>query len=169
MKSSHYLALAIRVFAIVIFVYAIQQSSMLVQVILDGSINGMTVSLWLALCTAVTPFLVSIILLWFPFTVSNMILRPEFDQPIEPLHPTSILTVFILTIGLYTLYYAIVDTVYWATLWNMSANSEYSDTSLSLDADSKASMITTAVEFSVSIGFILKARTLAAKLFKVTE
>ncbi|CAH0991964.1 hypothetical protein SIN8267_02079 [Sinobacterium norvegicum] len=169
MKSSHYLAIAVKLFAIVLFIFSLRQSTSLVEVFLSDSINGMPVSTLFIAGTVLIPLIVSLLLWFFPLSVSKSILKPEIDLPIEPINSTTILTVFVLAIGLYVFYYAFVDLVYWAVLWNMESHSQYSMAPLSLTEDNKANMVATALELVISIGLILKAKTLASNMLKFAK
>lgn len=169
MKSSHYLAIAVRLFAIVLFIFSLRQSTSLVEVFLSDSINGMPVSTLFIAGTVLIPLIVSLLLWFFPLSVSKSILKPEIDLPIEPINSTIILTVFVLAIGLYVFYYAFVDLVYWAVLWNMESHSQYSMAPLSLTEDNKANMVATALELVISIGLILKAKTLASNMLRFAK
>ncbi len=169
MKSSHYLAIAVRLFSIVLFIYALRQSTMLIEVIIKDSINGMPVSLLFISATVFSPLAISLLLWYFPLTVSNKILKPEIDKVIEPLSAISILTVMVLAIGLYVFYHAFIDSVYWATLWHMSSQGPNADASLYLMEDNKANIVATIVEIIVSIGLIFKAKSLSYRLLRLAE
>lgn len=142
---------------------------MLIEALLTKNINGFSVSALLVLTTMLTPFFISIILWAFPLTVSKYIIKPELDQKVEPLDKNSLLTVLILAIGLYVFYYAAIDSVYWATIWNMSSESRHSGPLLSLNEESKANMVATGVELVAAIFIILNASTLSAKMLKLVR
>ena len=169
MKSSHYLAIAVRLFAIVIFLYALRQSTMLIELLMNGSINGMDVSIIFISITTLCPLIGAVLLWYFPFSITNSILRPEMDQAIEPMNAQSILTVFVLAIGLYAFYNAVIDSVYWLTLWHMSERSSYSGTPFDIGGESKANMVATAIELGASIAILLKARSLSCRMLRLAE
>ena len=170
MKSSHYLAIALRVFAIFLVFYGLQQSSTLMEVFGTGGINGITVSILFALSTTICPILMALVLWFFPATVTNLILTPAMDKPVEPIQVKEVLTVLVLGISLFSLYNAIIDSVYWATWWKMASNSEYMvGTSLSLDSETRANMVTTALEVVVSLFLLFKARTVASVILLVAK
>jgi len=169
MKSSHYLAIAVRLFSIVLFIFALRQSTSLIEVFLNDSINGMPVSTLFIAGTVLIPLIVSLLLWFFPLSVSKSILKQEMDQPIEPVNSTTILSVFVIAIGLYVFYYAFIDFVYWAVLWNMESHSQYSMAPLSLTEENKANMVATAVELVISVVLILKAKTLASNMLRFAK
>jgi hypothetical protein len=169
MKSSHYLAIAVRLFSIVLFLYGLEQSSLLIEIIIEGSINDAPVSVLFGLAIVISPIIVSALLWSFPLSVSEIIIRPEIDKPIEPMNVHSLLTVFILAIGLYYFYFAIVESIYWITTWYLSVNSQNSAVPTGLSEESKASMVTSGIGLLVSIGVILKSRGLSLLLLKIAR
>ena len=65
MKPHHYLAIFVRLFAIVLFIFAIQQSSYLFQLIIFGEIQGFQPSVFPIFLSVFTPLLISIVLGFF--------------------------------------------------------------------------------------------------------
>ena len=168
MRPTHYLAIAVRLFSILLFLYSIRQSSFLIEVLGEG-VNGLNVSVAFAVTSAVIPLLVAIYIWYFPMTVAKAILKPEIDQPIEPMNAQSILTVLILAISLYFIYVSIVDAVYWATLWQMAERSHSAEAPLYLNVENKANMVATAIELFTSAMIALKARSLAYRMLRIAE
>lgn len=164
MKASHYLAIGIRLFSVALCLYTLQQSSILIEVLISGGINGVETSILFVLSTTVLPILAAAMLWCFPLTLSRSILKPEVDQPVECLSAQSVLTVLILAIGLYTMFYAVIDSIYWTTLWHMSSESQHSSAPIQLSEESKANMLATAIELTASIAILLKARSLSCRL-----
>ncbi|MBL4584600.1 MAG: hypothetical protein JKX83_08285 [Pseudomonadales bacterium] len=117
--------------------------------------------------TVVCPLVIAVVLWVYPCTVANILLKPEIDHPIEPMRAKELLTVFILGIGSLSLYNAVIDSVYWATWWQMSLNSQYSAAPLILDVNTKSSMAATALELIVAAIIVFKARTLASKILRL--
>jgi len=166
MKSSHYMAVAVRLFAIVLFIYSIQQSTIFLDALINGPIQGVKVSSAFILTTSITPLIIGVLLWIFPLTVARAILRGELDKPVEAVGAQSMLTVLILSIGLYTLYYAVVDSVYWLTYWNITSNI---NASMGIGAESKSNMIVTALEVVASIALVLKPRTLSYFMLSIAK
>lgn len=168
MKPTHYFAIMVRLFAIALAIYAIRQSSLLFEVLRSGGIQGYELSAAYAWVTVLCPLIVSILLWFFPMTVSASIIRSELDQPFEAVNAASILTVLVLAIGLYVLYIAISGTVYWLTLWQMSHGS-YSDAALYLGVDSKANMIATGIELILAVFLVARARIVSGLILNLTR
>lgn len=169
MKSSHYLTIAVRLFSVVLFIYALRQSTILLELIIKDSINGMPVSLLFISVTVFSPLAISLLLWNFPLIVSKKILKPEIDKVIKPMSTLSILTVLVLGIGLFVFYQALVDSIYWATIWHMSAQGPNADASLYLMEDNKANIVTTIAEVVVSIGLIFKAKSLSYYMLRFAK
>lgn len=88
-------------------------------------------------------------------------MKPEINEPMEPMGSHSVLTVLVLAIGLYAFYYAIIDAVYWAALWQMAERSGDMEASLYLGPENKANMVATAAELFIAIVILMKARSVA--------
>ncbi len=168
MRPSQYLAIAVRIFSILLFLYGVRQSSFVIGLIGDGD-TGVTASWAFAITSALLPIVVSIVLWCFPCAVANAIVKPEINDPIEPMGAQSVLTVLVLAIGLYALYYAIIDAVYWATLWQMAERSGDMEASFYLGPENKANMVATAVELFISVVILMKARSVAHRMLRITE
>jgi hypothetical protein len=144
--------------------YALRQSSFLTALV-QGDLPGIDVPTPFVITTVLLPFLASVLLWFFPMIVAKSILKPELDQEIQPFSADELLTALILGISLYFLYYAIIDGVYWLTVFQASDHSPYSQPS----GEQKANMIATAIEFVVSVGLIMKARTVARSMMKFAQ
>jgi hypothetical protein len=103
---------------------------------------------------------ISILLWFFPYSVAKSIIRPEIDRPVEPIESKSMLTIFVIILGLYFFYNALIDSIYWLTAWNISSQYETSD----LSVDNKSNMIGTIFELLISISLIIKAKSLSIYL-----
>lgn len=163
MKPSYYLAVFVRMFSILLILYGLRQSSFLIGLV-TGELNGLTVSMAFAITSVVLPILVAVLLWCFPMKVAKTILKPEVDQPIEPMNAQSWLTVLLLAVATYYLYLALIDAVYWATIWQMSERSHGGHAPLNLIEENKANMLATIIELLVSATLILKARTISRKM-----
>jgi hypothetical protein len=166
MKSSHYLAIAVRLFSISLFLYGLKQSTWLIEVLINGRLNGVGVSAAFLFVTSVVPLIVSALLWRFPLSVSKLIIKPDLDLAVEPMATNSVLVVLILAIGLFAFYNALVDAIYWIIMWNMSRNVETSTAPLYLTVENRANMWVTGFEVVVSIAIIGKARTIAKRMLE---
>lgn len=168
MKPTYYFAILVRLFAIGLAIYAVRQSSLLIEILKDGNVQGYELSFTFALVSTLCHLFVSVLLWFFPMTVSRFVIRPELDEAFEPIGVKDLLTVLVLAIGVYVFYFTISDAVYWITLWQMSQDS-YSEASLYLGNDSKAATVTTGIEFFISAGLLLRARTVSNLVLKLAR
>lgn len=169
MKSSDYLAVAVRLFAIMLFIYGLRQFLPMVEIIASGTINGMAVSPFFAIATSSIPILFSIVLWFFPLSVSSSILKPEMDRDVVPLTQGSWLVVILIGIGLYTLYYAISDSMFWLYFLHMSSQSTFSDTPLVMRGEDKANLVISFMEVMASLFLILKSKSISVFILRVSK
>jgi len=169
MKSSHYLAIAVRIFSIVLFLYSLRQSSFLFQYLAEPIISERRASLLFVSASTLVPFVIAALLWLFPVSVAKSIVKPEIDQKVEPIQPQSALTILVLVIGLFAFYYAVVDSVFWLTLWHMSERSTFSGAPLVLSMENKASMVATAIELFASVIILAKARSISRRMLSLAE
>lgn len=162
MKPHHYLGIGLRVFAIILFVFALRQSSLIFSVLFTDNLGEIDVSISLLTATFVIPLITAIVCWFFPITIAKKIVRPDLDLEVEPVNYQTLLAVFILAIGLFLTFYVISDIVYWVTYSKFIPSGE-------LDSDSKAAIATTAVETLVAFIFLCRARTIAYHLLRFTQ
>lgn len=70
MKPTHYLAVLVRIFSILLLLFALRQSSFLFGLV-TGQLSGLTVSMAFAISSVVVPILVAIFLWNFPMMVAS--------------------------------------------------------------------------------------------------
>lgn len=169
MHPSHYLAIAIRIFAIGLFLYGLRQLGLVYEVFVNDALHGFPVSRTFALGTSILPVIVSVVMWRFPLSVARRIATPEIDLPLEPLRARSILAALIGALSLFFLFYAVVDAVYWATYWHMVQSGEIADAVLRIGGEQKANTLATIVELVVATGILLKSNTLAAYILRVAQ
>ncbi|MBL4882835.1 MAG: hypothetical protein JKX82_16280 [Oleispira sp.] len=166
MRSSHYLAIAVRIFALMLFIYGLRQMFPVLELFLLGTVNGMEVSPFFVIVTSIIPILFSIVLWLFPLSISASILKPEMDLDVVPLSQGDWLVVLLIGLGLYTLYLAISDSIFWLYLLHISS---LSNSSLEMRVEDKANLVISLLEVTVSIFLILKAKTMATFILKTTK
>lgn len=167
MKSSHYLAIAVRLFSIALFLLALRQTPVLFEVLIYGGINEMPASLFFIATTVLVPLIIAFLLWRLPLSVARSILPPETDNPVEPLDLASFLTVFLAVIGFIGCYYALTELVYWSVLFHLESSSQYFTPSLRLTDENKAEMAATVFELIVALILVLKARVISLKMLKI--
>lgn len=169
MNITQYLALAIRLFAVFLLIYGLRQSSTIIEVIFNGSINGMTVSTVFVLIMSAIPIVVAYIMWKFPLTIAHTIVKPEMDQEVEALAQGDWLAVFLIAIGTYTFYYAITDTIYWLYFFHMQSYSSHESASFSLSQEDKFNFALTILELAMALALILKSKSLSKWMLKLSK
>ena len=91
------------------------------------------------------------------------------DRDVLPLTQGNWLVVMLIAIGVYTLYYAVIDSVYWVYVSHMSAKSTLTDTPYLMRAEDTANLILSIIEVVISALLILKAKTISVFLLKVSK
>ena len=169
MKPHHYLAIIVKIFAIVLFAYGIRQAGFFIEILLTGMASDVRYSIYFAATTAFVPITTSLLLWFFPITISKSIITPEIDGQLQPINPQGLLAVIISAIGLYTLFYAIVDATYWSIIYQATKAGTSSGVPIGLSDEGAANMIVTAIELVMAVMLILKSKTLAFYILRLSK
>lgn len=158
MKPTHYLAIGVRLFSIVLALYGAQQLAYLSSFLSTDYVD--IVSLVIVASTIFIPILAAIVLWLFPMTVANIVIKPAMDRPIESMTAQSNLTVLILALALYFLYYTVINAIYWISYWQFIQDSY----DFVLSPDDKADIVTNIVELSASLFLLFRANFVSEKM-----
>lgn len=157
MKAHHYLGVGIKLFAIWLFLFSIQNMVFFLENIIYGTIQGMAASITTSGLIYV-PWLVLAITLWnFPLSIAKKIIPPEAEINSEGISAKSLLSVFISAISLFFLYRSIMDGVYWATLLNLSESGVYA----TFSPENKASVFATGIELFAAALLFFNSRKIS--------
>jgi hypothetical protein len=157
MKVHHYVGVGIKLFAIWLFLFSVQNMVYLLENIIYGTVQGMKASL-IKSSLIYVPWLVLAIILWyFPLSSAKKIIPPEAEVNPEGISASSLLSILISAIALLFLYRSIMDGVYWLTLLNLIENSSYS----TIGPENKASMYATGVEFFAAACLFFNSRKIS--------
>lgn len=161
MKAHHYLGIGIRLFSIWLFLYSVTKLSYLLESLIYGTVQGMSASFAITFLQYV-PWLLFAIFLWlFPLSIAKNIVPSEVENEINTITPREIMTVLISVVALCFLYRSIMDALYWVTLWNIAISSSDSGIPITFNADQRASMYATAIEFFVAVMLFFNSRKVA--------
>lgn len=152
----------IRLFAMTLFIYGVGRLEFVVNFALYFD-NSLDPSVVFSLLSSIIPMLIAIMLWFFPLTVARKVL-PTTKDDVNKISPHAILTVLILAVGVYTFYYAIVDSIYWITVINVFVRDEFGSISKVLSNQDKASVVVTIIEFVLSLVLLARAKTIARML-----
>ena len=170
MKAHHYLAIGIKLFAIILIVYSIKQSEIIFDILFNENSVYAEASPTVISLNIVIPILISIGLWFFPGTIAKSILTPDLDQPVEPLSPNSFLAALISGIGLFVLFNATIDIIYWSIFNHLvSEMGMYGAAKGDLTPDAEANIWATGFEFVFSLILIFKSKSIAHLILKVAK
>ncbi len=163
-------AIGLKIFSIVLFLKAWQQSTYLFELFMTGGISGMSASP-VSLVTVALILLIFALLLWlFPLSFSKLIVKPELNTEIEKASSSSLLLVVVVGLGLYIISYAASDLAYYVTMMNISsASASESGIQYGINPETKSLFIITIFELAVGLFLVLKGRSVTAFLSRVAN
>ena len=170
MQVHQYLAVGFRLLAIVVFIYGLRQLIQFFAVVFTDSFAGLPASPPFFLAMAAIPLIVSAILWLFPTVLAKKVVPPSSDAAVIPEKSYSIFVALILTIGVYFLFYASVDLVYWITYaYLLSTTPESYDRTSDILQSNRANTTATVFEFAVALLIILRAKFLANFIYNAAK
>lgn len=148
MKIVHVLALAVRLFAIGLFVYALNTG--VVAAMMSKEVDAF---LLVGYVIPIAYILIAVLLWFFPFTViASLIKGFKIESDEESAYKTSeIIDAMFIVLGLFLLFRVISDGTYWFML---SQYASTGDVPVDLGADRKASIAATVVEAVIALVII---------------
>lgn len=156
-------AVAIRLFSIGLFVYALTTVVSLISIVSYSE----TVPI-ISYIIPASLFLIAILLWFFPFSaLANLTRGFQIDLDKERDYSFDEVANFLIVIlGLYFLYHAISDVVYWALLLQFTASSNLPGVEIS--ADQKANIGATVIE-AIMAFYLIMGRRGILKLLKIVR
>lgn len=121
---------------------------------------------WLVAASYALAVAVALICWRFPLAVAALLL-PKADASVElvPWSQQSAVETGTIIIGVFYLYYAASDLVYWMAFWVAYTN--YEDAIAPISPDQWASIVTTVFEVVLAVGLVLGARRIASVIQSV--
>ncbi|MFC6438853.1 hypothetical protein [Bowmanella sp. JS7-9] len=169
MRSTHYLAIMVRLFSVALFLKAFERFALYLGVIWNEDTLGSPLFNFVDVLTIIILTIVAILLWSFPLSTAKSILTPELEQPVKPLLPITFLSVAIVGIALLTLYFAIADAVYWVTIWNLSKQEVMKLEPFYFESQDIAAIWATTVQFGMSVILLLRPKTIASTLLRIAR
>lgn len=162
---SSYVAIGVRLVAILFFFKAVRDFFGVFQFFYQGSPYGDDISAWPILVVALTSWAL-VFILWFSArVVGRLVASGGIDAKPEKMPPVSLLAVFVAAIGLFVFWYGAVDSLYYLSVIIMGQELGVSEMSVEI----KANMVATAFEVISGIFLVMKARTVAGKINDVAR
>jgi len=156
------------VFSIGLFIFAVNQSHFLIQLIVFGEVKSYPVSIIVIFLGFFLPLFFSVALWFFPVLISKGILKREMDQSIDPENKISIFFVMIVVLGLYLTFNALIDSVYYFALWQFTESSSlYGGFNDIFSPETKANIYATAIKLALGFILVFKSKSVAKKIFEI--
>lgn len=157
MRNEQIVGLAIRLFAIFLFILALRQATGLIWYFVDSV--TVRAGLGFALVSTLAPAAVALFLWLLPLTIATKLIpRLKTDEPRSALTATDIASVAFPILGLWVLTFAIPDTFYWITFTFILKNSDYG--SPELTPENIGNIVATVVELLIGFWLLLGSKGL---------
>ncbi|MFL0802025.1 MAG: hypothetical protein K6L80_16380 [Agarilytica sp.] len=164
MATQYHIAIIVKLFSVFLFLMSLKQLTYAIEFLISGTFEGMVSTFWLPTMNTLPWLGVSIVLWFFPVSVAKKIVPVEDPQEITPVTSGGILTVLLCALSVYFIYYAIVDSMYWFTLWQLMGSASYIDAPVQFTAENKANIYATLLELVFSVLLLINAKTAAGKI-----
>jgi hypothetical protein len=162
---SNYIAIALRIIAIILFYQGIKDFFGFVSTSMTVSY---VLSAWPFLIPAMVVWLLSVLLWSFALPISKKVASNDLDFKVTTVEPRAFLTICIAAIGLYVFTYAVIDLVYYIRIFLIASNSGEPVSAVYGEYE-KTNTIATIVELAFGILLILKSRSVAKLINKVSS
>ncbi len=164
----HYLALAVRIFSIFLFLYSIKMLSGFLPFFHSDNFNVMQPNIFLALLGFALPLFLAVVFWMFPKLITKKIYND--DDGFDELNSMPLLATIIAGSGIFYLYYAFSDSLYWFSVLAVMSNQEDPSALLNLmSADYKVSIFVTVLELVLALILIFKCKTIAKFISKLSS
>lgn len=164
----HYLALFVKIFAVALFLYSIAILNRLLQIYLAGFTLESEPYILVTGLNFLVPLFLSIIFWKFPKLITKKIYNG--DENFGELHSMPLLASIIAGTGIFYLFHAFSDAMYWLVF--MSSMNGSQDTTYiqgSMEHDYTAAIVVTAIELILALILILKCKSIAKWTSKISS
>lgn len=179
MNRNEVTATAVRILALVIFLYGLKELLPAIFTYLDkvSTIKNTHSLRFYAGISAVAgisigTLLIAPLLWFFPYTAASVILPKEKVKSQEyKWNNESVVSCGLIILGIYFLYYVIVDVVYWVYIMNYPITTTYGSvteyTPKTLSANDRALIVATVVELLLSVFLIFGSNGISRLIIKI--
>ena len=167
MKLNEVTAIALRIFAICLFLYALHQFVELAGYIDDASPDQLTVPILYFIAIIFVPMVISIIIWMFPLTVVKIFLPKMETQEVRLSDDGSFLAAALAVLGVYVLTYAVPDLAFHITRIYMLARMWKAGHDARLGSEGIADFIATILEIIIAFWLILGRSGLTNVILKI--
>jgi hypothetical protein len=170
MKLTELTAIGLRIFAVYLFMYALNQSALLIGFIDSDNYDGANrVTPAFYIFWVGTPLLISIVIWFFPITTTKLFLPKYKTDTFSPVEKSELYIAAIVLVGIFILSTAIPDVLYWVIRVYLAADLMDSGLDFIFTPKDKASMVATVIQLIMGIwllfgakgllGFVIRARS----------
>lgn len=163
MNRKEVVAVAVRLFSIVLFLYGLKYFLQSITVFFEQ--GDLEIAAYVYTGFSILIALIALLFWLFPYTIASVVL------PKKPLKTGAVnwncgnvLSCSFIILGMYFLYYVITDAVYWFYVINYSNNFGIA---MELTSDNRASIFSTVIEFVMSVFLILGSSGIARLILKM--
>ncbi len=168
MNAHYYLAIFVKLFATILIIVAVPMLVQFSELYYYDVDTVPVIGMFGVGINGLIYLLLAIILWKFPLSISKRLLSPELDTKIVNFKPEYFLTVIILGIGIYYLFFSLSDSVYWV-IYSQFVNNQMYGAPVMIDYDARIAMWVTGVELAMAIFLVFRAKTIANQLLKVSK
>ena len=165
MNKNEFLALAIRLFGIFLLVAIIRDSSAFIFTMMNFGEGNNT---WILVSSIIISIFVlgTLILIKFPLTIAGKIMpKSDSKEPIISFNKDELQYVGFTIIGMFLLVRALPDLFYWASF--VFQVNVVTDPPITITAENKSNMISTACEIIIGITVLFGANGLQNIIYKI--
>ena len=169
MKVHEFVAIGLRVFAIALFLFALNQFvtvALLASSISEDIPRGV---IFLGIATVVVPVVVAILIWRFPLTVAKTIVPTPSNQSLDALDKNDLFVGATIILGLYVLAFGLVDLIYWITRFKIISDVNTQGLSSADNLETTANFYATLVEIGIGVWLILGSGYILRIIRKVRD
>jgi hypothetical protein len=155
MKIYELTAIAARIFAICLFLYALRSFAGFVRDIGPASHENLTVSIFYFTGMVFIPAVIAAIIWKFPLTIARAFLPAIKTEEVRISDSNAFLPAALIVLGIYVLTYAVPDLLYHITIFYMVARGRSASMLIENPHESIATFIVTVLEIMIAFWLIL--------------
>jgi len=149
MKAYEITAIGLRVFAIVLWLFALRQFVSVMRYLGNNANEALAPPVFYFVATVAVPIAVGVIIWLFPLTVARSILPGSPDSSLDSLSRSDLYLAAISMLGLFVLSQAVPDLVFWLTHFLIESNMKSQGIAPVSGVETTASFYATLVELGI--------------------
>ncbi len=166
MKIQNYLAVIIRLFAIALAVFALRFIEPILMMLFSSSPIDMRPSTMIMLVSVFMPFMIALVLWFFPMSVANKIVREDMRGEMNAVGSVEMLMVLLIGLAFYFLFGGIVDLIYW---FSYSSIADSLGEISSVDIKAKATLLSMGAQMLIAMLLLFKSKSISVFILNVAR